>query len=429
MPTLVSTKNVIYILRHKCINRINLVYNMGWNVMNNVKEVDVLVIGGSIAGSMAGREASRNGVKTLIIDKKAELGTPKRCAEGVVSGALESVGITPDERWIARKIDGARIVSPNGTSAWFTSDTLETPATGIVLERKVFDKHVAMDAIRSGCEVLLRCEATGMKRVEDGFIVSVTSLCSDVDEIKAKIVIGADGPEGHVGPWAGINTKVKADEMESGLQYEMTKLKMDKNDTIEFYFGSVAPGGYAWIFPKGYDTANVGIDISSSKTDKTARQCLDEFVRSNHQTSCGEIVEVNAGGNPLCGVFDKIVCDNVLLVGDAAGCINPITGGGIDTALESGMIAGRVAAKAIQSGDCSVNVLSEYSDYVEEHIAKKFRKFINIRDFLYELSDEDLDEYIGALSDASISSLSTKSLIKALMKVSPRKLLKLRKLL
>lgn len=392
-------------------------------------EVDVLVIGAGPAGSMAAKEASKNGAKTLIIDKKAEIGTPKRCAEGITDGVLEKLDIQVDKRCIARSIDGARIVSPNGTSAWFTSETLDTPATGIVLERKVFDKHLTMDAIRAGCKVLLRCEALSMTKTDEGYTVKVKSLINKVDEIKAKIVIGADGPEGRVASWGSLDTKVSLAEMEAGAQYEMTNLNMEKNDVIQFYFGSVAPGGYAWIFPKGYDIANVGIDISNVKTDKTALECLDEFIANCEETKNAQAVELNVGGNPYCGVFDKIIADNLLLVGDAAGCVNPITGGGIDTALESGVIGGRVAARCVKENDCSESNLKEYSDYIEENIAKKFRKYITIRDFLYNLEDDDLDEYINALATSDIKTLSTKSLLKALIKVSPRKLLKLRKLL
>ena len=395
----------------------------------SIKEVDVLIIGAGPAGSIAAREASKNGVETLIIDKKSEIGTPKRCGEGILDGVLERVGIKEDERWIARHIDGARLVAPDNTSAWFTSENLETPATGIILERKVFDKHVTMDAIRCGATVMLKTEAVGITRVDDYLLVDIESFNSEYTQVKAKVVIGADGPEGRVGNWLGLNTKVALSEMESGIQYEMTNLNLEKSDTIEFYFGSVAPGGYAWIFPKGYDTANVGIDVSSVKAEKSALEYLNDFVAGNSQTKDGEIVEINAGGNPLCGVFDEIISDNLMLVGDAAGCVSPITGGGIDTALESGMIAGRVAAKAVKEDDFSKSNLQEYADYVEEHIAKKFRKLINVRDFIYNLEDEDMNEYIGAIAKANITKLSTKALVKAMIKVSPRKLLKLRKLL
>lgn len=152
-----------------------------------------------------------------------------------MSGVLERVHITPDERWIARKIDGARIVSPNNTSAWFTPETLETPATGIILERKVFDKHMTMDAIREGAEVMIKTEALSMKREGDGYLVDIKSFNKEYNQIKAHIVIGADGPEGHVARWAELNTKVPLAEMESGLQYEMTNLKMKNNSVIQFF--------------------------------------------------------------------------------------------------------------------------------------------------------------------------------------------------
>ncbi len=397
--------------------------------MNDVKEVDVLVIGAGPAGSMAAREASRNGANTLIIDKKSEIGTPKRCAEGILTGVLESVDIEPDKRWIARNIDGARIVAPDNTSAWFTSQTLDVPATGIILERKVFDKHVTMEAIRSGAEVMVKTEALSMKREDDYFLVDVKGVLGELSTIKASIVIGADGPEGHTARWAGLDTKVPLEEMESGAQYEMTKLKMENSEVIQFYFGSLAPGGYAWIFPKGYDTANVGIDVSGAKGEKSAIAYLDDFIKNCDETKNGEIVEINVGGNPLCGVFDEIIADNFMLVGDAAGCVSPITGGGIDTALESGMIAGRVAAKSIKEKDYSKEFLEEYEVYIEEHIRKKFRRLLSVRDFLFNLSDDDLNEYIGALSRSEIKTLSTMELIKALLRVSPTKLFKLRKLL
>ena len=397
--------------------------------MNKSIEVDVLIIGAGPAGSMAARESSKNGANTLVIEKKSEIGTPKRCAEGITKAAFDKLGLVYDDRYIARKIEGARIVSPDGTDVWFTPDNLDVPAEGIVLERKVFDKHLTMDAVRYGAKVMVKTEATSMQRVDDGFIVKARTFPDEEIDIKAHIVIGADGPEGHVGPWAGINTKVAIDEMEGGAQYEMANLNLENNRVIEFYFGSMAPGGYAWIFPKGYDSANVGIDVSPTKADKNALEYLDDFIANCEYTKGGQVVEVNVGGNPLCGVFEQIITDNVMLVGDAAGCISPITGGGIDTAIESGMIAGRVAAGAIKEKNYSEERLKEYSDYVDENIGQKFNKYLTIRDFLYNLSDEDLNEYIGAINKANIKNLSTKALLKALIKVSPRKLLKLRKLL
>ena len=398
--------------------------------MNNIKEVDVLVIGAGPAGSMAACESSKNGAKTLIIEKKSEIGAPKRCAEGITLNELKKNEIDVDERWVAKYIEGVKIVSPDNTDVTLNTKDLDVPARGVILERKIFDKHLTMEAIRNGAEVMVKTQSTNMVKEEDGYLVSIKGIDKEITHIKAKIVIGADGPESHVGGWAGLNTTVKFSEMDSGAQYEMVNLDLPcDGDLIEFYFGSVAPGGYAWIFPKGKDIANVGIDVSNARTDKTAIEHLDEFIANCEETKNGQIVEINVGGNPFCGVFDKIVTDNVLLVGDAAGCINPVTGGGIELAIQSGKAAGTIAAKAIKEKNYTEERLNEYSDYIDETIRKKCNKMIGVRDFVYSLDDEEFNKFAKALNDADLKEISYTSLIKPLIKVSPKKLFKLRKVL
>ena len=78
----------------------------------------VLVIGAGPSGSLAAREAALNGAEVILIDLKSEIGSPKRCAEGVSKQGLIDLGIQPDPRWIARKSNGVRLVSPDQTSVW-----------------------------------------------------------------------------------------------------------------------------------------------------------------------------------------------------------------------------------------------------------------------------------------------------------------------
>jgi len=186
-------------------------------------ETDVLVIGGGPAGSSAAKHAALGGAKVILVDKRSEIGAPKRCAEGVSKKGLPKLGIEPSPRWITKEIDGVRLTSPDGTDVWLTEEEIELPEAGYILERKVFDKHMAMDAARAGAEIRIKTLATGMDKIEDGFIVSTESM-GKTEEIKAKIVIAADGPEGHVARWAGLKGSAKAKEMESGVQYEMVNV-------------------------------------------------------------------------------------------------------------------------------------------------------------------------------------------------------------
>ena len=390
-------------------------------------ETDILVIGAGPAGSTAAKHAAIGGASVILIDKKSEIGTPKRCAEGVSKEGLKKLGIEPSERWVAKEATGVRMVSPNGTAVNLTEDKVKLPEAGYILERKVFDKYMAMDAGREGAKIMVKTLATSLKREDDHLIVSVETMGQEL-EIKAKIVIAADGPESRVGRWAGLRTSLKPKDMESCAQFEMANVQMVEPDCIEFHFGSVAPGGYAWIFPKGDDIANVGLGVLTTITDKTAYQHLLEFVESNPATKNAQAVELNIGGDPVGGLLKKKVTDNVLVTGDAAGMVNPLTGGGIISGMLGGRIAGQVAAQAVKDGDYSKKNLKVYEKLCEDELGESFKKYLKAKDYLLSLSDEELDSIAEAFRDSDFETINTSEMIKKLVKISPKALIKLGKL-
>lgn len=390
-------------------------------------ETDVLVIGAGPAGSSAAKHAALNGADVILIDKKSEIGAPKRCAEGVSKEGLKKLKIEPSSRWVTKELSGVRMIAPNGSSVWLNEEKVKLPEAGYILERKVFDKHMAMDAARAGSKIMIKTIATGLRKEGQKLVVNVDTMGEEF-EIMAKIVIGADGPESRVGRWAGLKTTIKPKNMESCAQYEMANVKMQDPNSIEFYFGSVAPGGYAWIFPKGDDIANVGLGILTTETDKSAYQHLLEFVENNPSTQNAQPVELNIGGDPVGGMLKNLVTDNFMLVGDAASQVNPLTGGGIIAAMEAGLYAGEMAASAVREGDYSSKYLSKYQKRCEEHIGNKFKRDLKVKDYLQTLSDEELNSIADAFQDIELDNINTAELIKNLVKVSPKALLKLGKL-
>jgi len=390
-------------------------------------ETEILVIGAGPAGSSTAKHAALNGAEVILMDKKSEIGAPKRCAEGVSKEGLSKLGIEPNSRWVTKELSGVRLISPNGTDVWMKEDQVKLPEAGYILERKVFDKFMAMEAARAGATIMIKTLARGMRKDNNGYIVSCESMGEDF-EIKAKIVVGADGPESRVGRWGGLKTAAKPKNMESGIQFEMVGVEMDDPDCIEFYFGSVAPGGYAWIFPKGDDIANVGLGIISTYTDKTAYEHLLEFVKNCPATKNAQPVELNIGGDPVGGMIKNLVKDHIMIVGDAAGHVNPLTGGGIITALEAGIYAGEVAAAAVKDEDYSEKRLMEYQEKCKNEIGNSFDKYLKTKDYMLSLSDSDLDSIAKAFQNTEFENISTKELIKLLIKVSPKALLKLGKL-
>ncbi|HSO25033.1 MAG TPA: NAD(P)/FAD-dependent oxidoreductase, partial [Methanobacteriaceae archaeon] len=145
-------------------------------------------------------------------------------------------------------------------------------------------------------------------------------------------------------------------------------------------------------------------------------------------TQNAQPVELNIGGDPVGGMPKKMVTDNLMVVGDAAGQVNPLTGGGIISGMTGGMIAGKVAAEAISEGDCSENKLKDYEKTCRAEIGDSINKYLKVKDYMMTLNDDELNSIADAFKDSDFEKISTAELVKKLVKVSPKALLKLGKL-
>ena len=183
-------------------------------------EYDVLVIGAGPAGSTAAKYAADSGADVLLVEKRQEIGTPVRCGEGISKRWLEEIGLEPSSRWIAHEVDGARIFSPDG-SFFEVDEKLAGSKWGFVIERDLFDRALAKRAISSGAELMVRTGAVGLLH-ENGEVsgARLQSFGKTLD-VRAKIVIGADGYESQIGRWAGIETSLKPKDIDSCFQYTL----------------------------------------------------------------------------------------------------------------------------------------------------------------------------------------------------------------
>ena len=391
-------------------------------------ETDVLVIGAGPAGSAAAKHAALGGADVILIDKKSEIGTPKRCAEGIYDHGLKWLGIEPDPAWAVQRINGGTLIAPDKTR--LTLDETILPEKGYIIERKVFDKYMAMDAARAGAQIMVKTQAKSIQRGEDSKGSFYTVDCEqmgEIIEVKARIVIAADGPESRVAKAFGVNSTTKPKYMMSGVQYEMVGVNCERMDLIELHLGAFAGGGYAWVFPKGDDIANVGIGISS-ESDRPAIDYLNKFIESYPPLKDAKPVELNVGGDPIGGLIGQIYSDNLLVCGDAAGQVDPITGGGIILGMLGGMTAGQVASRAIKDGDYSKERLKEYDELYDEYTQGAIPKLAVGRDVYLSLSDDDLNQIIHAFEGLDYKSMSPKDILKVFFKLSPRLALKFRKL-
>ena len=391
-------------------------------------ETDILVIGAGPAGSAAARHAALGGAEVILMDKKSEIGTPKRCAEGIYDHGLEWLGIEPNPQWAVQRINGGTIIAPDGTR--LTLDETILPEKGYIIERKVFDKYMAMDAARAGAKIMIKTLARSIRKEYDSngsyYLVNCEQMGETI-EIKAKIVIAADGPESRVAKWAGINSSTNPKNMMSGIQFEMVGVDCERMDLIELHLGAFASGGYAWVFPKGDDIANVGLGISANDT-RPAIEYLNDFIKSYPPLKNAKPVELNVGGDPIGGMINKIYDDNLLVCGDAAGQVDPITGGGIILGMLGGMTAGKVAAKAIIDMDYSAERLSEYEVEYKEITQNAIPKLEIGREIFLSLNDNDFNQIIHAFVGLDYNNMGLNDVLRVFLKISPRLALKFGKL-
>jgi len=384
---------------------------------------DVVVVGAGPAGSLTARYAAAGGARTLLIEKRQEIGSPVRCGEGIARHFLDECAIAYDKKWVAAEVSGAKIVSPNGTS-FKIDERYAGNEVGIVLERDAFDKALAKDAAKAGADVWVKATAVGLLR-DNGTVTGVrVKRLNEEFNIDAGCVAAADGFESQVGRWAGIKTLMKMADITGTLQYRLTNIDPDPDfpHYCEFYLGNeVAPAGYIWVFPKDECTANVGIGVSLNKlkTKMDIKMFLDRWIAKDPRFRRAQFLDMVTGGVSTSPPLPETVGNGIALVGDAARMIDPITGGGIGNGCRAGRILGEVLAECAETGDYSKAALQPYEKGWRAILEEQLWRNWMAKNKLCTLSDETFDKIIETLAHANLTKLSVHSILVAIKKRHP----------
>jgi len=290
-------------------------------------------VGAGPAGSTTARYCAGKDIDVLLIDRRNEIGYPVQCGE-FLPDAKEMYSMFPrtmdleelfrlESSCVAGESDNIDIISPKGK-------VYRCDFVGRTLDRRIFDKHLVDLAVEAGARIQTKTSFLSMC----GGIAKTT-----MGDIKAKVVVGADGPNSRTARQAGLRNPEKrypAVTCQTTAKFE---------PTIKMYFGGLAPGGYAWVIPKR-NGANVGMGCNPKLINERPRVLFDRFV-----AKLGiEQSDVTMGLVPQSGPLDRTVIGNTLLVGDAAGHVMPTNGGGIPLAMIAGRIAGQTVRAHIESG-------------------------------------------------------------------------------
>jgi geranylgeranyl reductase family protein len=325
---------------------------------------DVLVVGGGPAGAATGYWLAKAGHDVVVLERKT-YPREKTCGDGLTPRAvhqLEEMGLGNELKQFHR-YDGLRACAHGITLELKWPEHPVFPSYGYVVRRRDLDKLVADHAIAAGASIQQGAEA--IAPVLDGGLVR-GAVVKDKDtgatrEVRARYVVVADGANSRFGRALGATRNRSFPQgmairgyYESPLHAEpWIESALDVRDRN----GNSLPG-YGWIFPVGDGTINVGIGLLSTFRDwksVNTSHLMDEFAATAPaywEISPDKSTGAPTGGRlPMGGSVSPNVGPTWVLVGDAAGTINPFNGEGIDYAYETGRLAADLLHEALTTGD------------------------------------------------------------------------------
>ncbi len=389
---------------------------------------DLLVIGAGPAGSAAAIRAAEAGLSVLLVEKRQEIGAPVRCGEATdIETAERFMPVSP--RWALHPVTSYAIFNARGESV-----VVPPSSPTLIIDRRAFDLSLAERAARLGAEVRVGTTAVGLLHEGGNGSGAVTGarlrgLGRDV-EVRARLVIAADGVESQVARWAGLKTIPPLADYYVGFQFTLSGLAGRINpDHCEYHVGatSIAPGGYVCVFPKSDDRANVGLVIAASQARATSAQAwLERFIERRYPRA--GVLSVVAGGIPVTGALKTMVTDGLMVVGDAAHQADPLTAGGISLGMIGAELAVQVAVAALQRGDVSARALREYDGLWQARFGKMHAALYAVRKILTRMAEADFDTLVALGARLPLDTMSHAELITQLLKAHPALLLEARTL-
>ena len=358
--------------------------------MGKQQVYDIVIVGGGPAGATAALYANRLGLSALIVDKSI-WPRDKICGDalsGKVVDILKDLDLTDE----VKKLKGAtirRITFGSPANKIFDinlSKSLNNDhiREGYVIPREIFDYFL----FKKAQNVVEVKEGFSVKNllIEDETVVGIqgTDISGNVENILASIVIGADGYNSIVAQKLNLY-KMEMEHTALGIRCYYDGVG-GLTDQIELHFLKEINPGYFWLFPAGEGKANIGLGLSKKNIKEQKKNLIDlldvvihlEYFKDRFAGA--KPIEKPKGWNlPMGSTHRKNHGNGFMLLGDAAGLIDPFTGEGIGNAMVSAKHAIITAKHAIRENDLSEKSLSEYDKNMWEEIGPELRVSTNLQ--------------------------------------------------
>ena len=340
---------------------------------------DVAVVGGGPIGATAARHAALHGARVVLIEQHAGPRRPAACAGLISPRTLTTLGASADS--VLHEIRSVVAISPSGHRLSLRSEERKA----LVVDRTRLDRELLERARDADVELRLATRAVGWQPGR----LSVRDAAGAPSQIAAKILIGADGPRSRAAGWLGIG---RPPIVYPACQ-AIVKTPIEPETVNVFVGTNIAPHFFAWAVPDHPGRVRVGLAVPEGMN---AAARLEAWLTVRYPGCC--VSARVAGAIPLARV-ESPIAEGGLLVGDAAGQVKPISGGGLYTGGLCAVQAGRFAALAALSGQTSRADLRPYAAACEDAIGAELRFGSAVRRAVAYLSDANTDALFAAADD------------------------------
>jgi digeranylgeranylglycerophospholipid reductase len=383
---------------------------------------DIVIIGAGPAGLNAGLHAVRATQKLsiLLVDTVVPWEQPIQCAEAVGRlGFEEAISVQPS--WIRRTITSASFHAPDDTVITYTDKN-----GGYIIDRAVMQSDCVRELMKNGVTCVFNRRATrisGMERSRRAVSFD------DGSTVYGRVVIDASGPIACLGKNEGIAWKPP--DLEPAYFVLAEGADGCKADTVHIYMGrDYAPGGYAWMFPRGKGIANIGVLIGSSHRGKAnIRSLLDTFLSVRFPGI--RVVKRFAGAIPCGFRHGPTAVTGLIKAGDAASTVNPISRAGICEAMLSGGLAGDHALLMLNAGNEREmrRVCASCAKAWDTKRGNLHKKLARVKNSLVQLPDADYNAAARVLARIPQHELTMSTIFRTALGRSPRLVWALRHLM
>jgi geranylgeranyl reductase family protein len=378
-----------------------------------MRDCDAAIIGAGPAGLCAGLRLTSisASLSVLLIDRAVPWERPIPCAEGVGRlGFEEALEVNP--AWIRLVVSSANFYAPDGGCVSYTDAN-----KGFIIDRARMQADLAEKLRRRGVGITLGARAVSVSPVDKSGRRAV-SLAGG-GSISARVVIDASGPVSMLG--RGENICWRPYDLEPA--YFAVADDVDAaDDAVHIYVGrSVAPGGYAWVFPRGGGAANIGVVVGKNQLKGiNIKRLLGDFLAQKYPKAQ---VKTHFAGSIPCGYRrGNIALPGLIKCGDAANATNPISRAGIVEALMSGGLAGSAAFDMLSAKNVrqAKKICVDYERAWFEKRGSRHLKLAKAKESLARVPDEDYNAAARALSGLSSDKISMAKIFTVSLSRFPR---------